>query len=152
LADLRGHLDLHDVPAPAVHLEITESVLMDDVEYSIESLAALKSTGVQVDVDDFGTGYSSLSYLKRLPLDGLKIDQSFVQGLGRDENDSAIVHAIVSLARALNLDVIAEGVETEAQGREVRGHGCRTAQGHLWSPGVPPAEAIELVTTAWGAP
>lgn len=146
LVDLCEHLDRHGLPASAVHLEITESVLMDDVEYSIESLVALKSIGVQIDVDDFGTAFSSLNYLKRLPIDGLKIDQSFVRGLGIDKNDSAITHAIVSLAQALDLSVIGEGVETEAQARQLAALGCHAAQGYLWSPAVTPAEALSLVT------
>jgi EAL domain-containing protein (putative c-di-GMP-specific phosphodiesterase class I) len=134
------------MPAGAVHLEITESVLMDDVEHSIESLVALKSIGVRIDVDDFGTGFSSLNYLKRLPIDGLKIDQSFVAGLGIDKNDSAITRAVVGLAQALDLTVIAEGVETEAQARQLIALGCQSAQGYLWSPPVPSDEAGGLVT------
>jgi diguanylate cyclase (GGDEF)-like protein/PAS domain S-box-containing protein len=145
LVDLREHLEGQGLPADAVHLEITESVLMDDVEYSIESLVALKSIGVQIDVDDFGTGFSSLNYLKRLPIDGLKIDQSFVAGLGIDKNDSAITHAIVSLAQALDLSVIAEGVETEDQARQLVALGCQSAQGHLWSAALPPADALALI-------
>jgi EAL domain-containing protein (putative c-di-GMP-specific phosphodiesterase class I) len=146
LVDLSEHLERHGLPAGAVHLEITESVLMDDVEYSIESLVALKSIGVQVDVDDFGTGFSSLNYLKRLPIDGLKIDQSFVAGLGIDKNDSAITHAVTSLAHALGLTVIAEGVETEAQARQLVALGCHSGQGYLWSRPVPADEAFALIT------
>jgi PAS domain S-box-containing protein/diguanylate cyclase (GGDEF)-like protein len=146
LVDLCEHLERHGLPAGAVHLEITESVLMDDVESSIESLVALKSIGVQIDVDDFGTGFSSLNYLKRLPIDGLKIDQSFVAGLGIDKNDSAITHAIARLADALDLAVIAEGVETEDQARQLVDLGCHSAQGYLWSRPVAPDEAFALIT------
>jgi EAL domain-containing protein (putative c-di-GMP-specific phosphodiesterase class I) len=122
-----------------VHLEITESVLMDDVEHSIETLTALKGLGVHFAVDDFGTGYSSLSYLRRLPIDTLKIDQSFVRGLGVAENDS-IVRAIVGLGRALGMGLLAEGVEEPGQLAALRALGCDVAQGFLWSPAVPAGE------------
>jgi diguanylate cyclase (GGDEF)-like protein/PAS domain S-box-containing protein len=123
-----------------VHLEITESVLMDDVEQSIETLTALKELGIHFAVDDFGTGYSSLSYLQRLPIDTLKIDQSFVRGLGVAENDSSIVRAIAGLGRALGMGLLAEGVENPRQLEELQALGCDAAQGFLWSPGVPAAE------------
>ncbi|MCW2609813.1 MAG: hypothetical protein QOC93_1557 [Actinomycetota bacterium] len=120
-----------------VHLEITESVLMDDVEQSIATLTSLKELGISFAVDDFGTGYSSLSYLKRLPIDTLKIDQSFIRGLGVVENDSSIVRAIIGLGRALGMGLVAEGVEEPAQLAELRALGCDVAQGFLWSPAVP---------------
>ncbi len=118
------------LPAHCLELEITESVLMKDARAAITMLEALKGVGVRLSVDDFGTGYSSLSYLKRFPVDTLKIDQSFTAGLGHDHDDTAIVKAIISLAEALNLTPIAEGVETALQAQELVDLGCGTAQGH----------------------
>jgi predicted signal transduction protein with EAL and GGDEF domain len=116
-----------------VELEITESVLMDDVEMSEETLGRLKTLGVKLVVDDFGTGYSSLSYLRRFPVDVLKVDQSFVDGLGHDTGDSAIVTAVVTLAHTLGLHAVAEGVETTDQLSELRRLDCDTAQGFYFA-------------------
>jgi EAL domain-containing protein (putative c-di-GMP-specific phosphodiesterase class I) len=109
--------------------EITESVIMQDAEATVETLRALKALGIGLAIDDFGTGYSSLAYLKRFPIDTIKIDQSFVDGLGEDAQDTAIVESIVALARALGLSVTAEGVETDAQRRRLRALGCERGQG-----------------------
>lgn len=119
-------------------LEITETTLMADAEVSMAVLGELRDLGVQLAVDDFGTGYSSLAYLKRFPVTVVKIDRSFVRGLGEDPDDTAIVGAIVSLARALNMDVTAEGVETELQLCELRRLGCRRVQGFLLARPEPP--------------
>ena len=117
------------------HLEITESVLMDDVEYSELTLTRLKALGVKLAVDDFGTGYSSLSYLRRFPVDSLKVDRSFVDGLGTEPGDSTIVAAVVNLAQTLGLVSIAEGVENVRQRDELEELGCDLAQGfHLAEP------------------
>lgn len=129
--------------ARALQLEITESVLMDDAESAIGMLRAFKAMGVRISVDDFGTGYSSLSYLKRFPIDVLKIDQSFVRGLPADEEDAAIVHAIIALARALRLTIVAEGVENAEQHEFLRTERCDRFQGFLFSPPLD-AEAIDL--------
>jgi diguanylate cyclase (GGDEF)-like protein/PAS domain S-box-containing protein len=117
------------IEASLLGLEITESVIMRDPVASTSALQALKEIGVRIAVDDFGTGYSSLAYLRRFPVDLLKVDQAFVQGLGRDPEDSAIVAAVVSLARTLGMEAIAEGVETDAQLAELRKLGCDMAQG-----------------------
>ena len=126
---------LHDAELEPRHLELemTESVLMDDAAATITILQKLKGLGLHLGVDDFGTGYSSLAYLRRFPVDVLKIDRSFVDGLGRDLEDSAIVAALVSLADTLGLTTIAEGVETELQRDSLLVLGCTRAQGYLFS-------------------
>jgi diguanylate cyclase (GGDEF)-like protein/PAS domain S-box-containing protein len=121
------------MPANQLQLEITESVLMDDVEASQETLVRLRGLGVRLGIDDFGTGYSSMSYLRRFPVDVLKVDRSFVDGLGHDASDSAIVNAIVTLAHTLGLAAVGEGVETYEQLAELRRLGCDFAQGYLIS-------------------
>lgn len=133
VAIVTEELEAAGLEPSALHLEITESVLMEDVERSVALLSQLRDTGVGLSVDDFGTGYCSLSYLKRLPLDVLKVDRSFVDGLGIDPNDSSIVDAITALGRALGLDVLAEGVEDDRQRLRLTELGCRFGQGFLWS-------------------
>jgi diguanylate cyclase (GGDEF)-like protein/PAS domain S-box-containing protein len=117
-------------PATSLKLEITEGVIMRDVETTIQTLWALKNLGIQIAIDDFGTGYSSLSYLKRLPLDVLKIDRSFINGIGCNAEDTAIVHAIMALARSLNLQVTGEGIETAEQAALLNAWGCDKGQGY----------------------
>ncbi|MCU1369837.1 MAG: diguanylate cyclase domain protein [Ilumatobacteraceae bacterium] len=131
-------------------LEITESVLMDEAARSERILHALKALGVKLSIDDFGTGYSSLSYLKRFPVDAVKIDRAFVDGLGEDAADSAIVDAVVRMADALQLDTIAEGVETPLQMRELIQLGCRSAQGYLFARPQPAAELLGMLEDAVG--
>ncbi len=114
-------------------LEITESVLMDDVGLAIATMVELHAIGVQISIDDFGTGYSSLAYLKRFPIDNLKIDQSFVCEITTDPNDAAIATSIIDLARNMNLNVIAEGIEEEVQRDFLYAKGCRCGQGYLFS-------------------
>jgi EAL domain-containing protein (putative c-di-GMP-specific phosphodiesterase class I) len=114
-------------------IELTESMLLQNVEDAIEKMAALKSHGVGFSLDDFGTGYSSLSYLKRLPLDQLKIDQSFVNDVLTNPNDAAIARTILALAQALDLQVVAEGVETEGQRNFLLLLGCKAFQGYLFA-------------------
>jgi EAL domain-containing protein (putative c-di-GMP-specific phosphodiesterase class I) len=117
-----------------VDVEITESLLMADVDASIRKLQALRDAGLGISLDDFGTGHSSLSYLSRLPIDILKIDRSFVHGMTEKAEDTSIVTTIVSLALALRLKVVAEGVETEEQAHLLRLLRCDQMQGYLFSP------------------
>lgn len=124
-------------------LEITESVLLEDGDTSAHVLRRLKSLGLRIGVDDFGTGFSSLTYLKRFPVDILKIDRSFVSGLGQDREDRAIVASVVDLAHAFGLTTIAEGVETPVQLAELRSLGCEQGQGYLWSRPLPAADVEE---------
>lgn len=137
VAQVMGALQRHGVDPALLKLELTESLLLDDIEKIIATMNALTSLGVQLSLDDFGTGYSSLQYLKRLPLDQLKIDQSFVQDIEADNDDKAIVHTIIAMARNLNLDVIAEGVENEEQRKILLDSGCTHCQGYLFSKPVP---------------
>ena len=125
-------------------LEVTESVLIEDPESSIRKLTELKDLGVQIAVDDFGTGYSSLEYLRRLPVDCVKIDRSFVRGLPDSSEDSAIVSAVIELGHTLRLSVTAEGVETKEQLHNLQGAGCDTAQGFLFYRPEPPESVDKL--------
>ncbi|MCU1586742.1 MAG: diguanylate cyclase/phosphodiesterase with and sensor(s) [Frankiales bacterium] len=129
-------------------LEMTETVLMRDAVQALEVLEALKALGVSLSIDDFGTGYSSLSYLKRFPVDVLKIDRSFVDGVGSDPEDQAIVQAIVALAGSMGMGTVAEGLETTVQQQALRDLGCRSAQGYLLGRPVP-AEAISALLRAF---
>ena len=119
-----------------LELELTESILVQDAQEALHRLQALAELGVKLAIDDFGTGYSSLAYLKRFPIGRLKIDRSFIQGLPVDESDAGIVRAIANMARALRLELIAEGVETEAQRQFMLQVGCEQYQGFLASPAV----------------
>ena len=119
-----------------LELELTESILIQDAQDAMLRLQALAQLGVKLAIDDFGTGYSSLAYLKRFPIGRLKIDRSFISGLPDEESDAAIVKAIVNMARALHLEVVAEGVETEAQRAFLEQSGCDHCQGFLFAPGL----------------
>ena len=126
-------------------LEITETVMVRDADALTEILRALKALGVRLVLDDFGTGYSSLSYLTRLPLDVLKVDRSFVDGLGNEPRDTAITETIIAMSRALSLDVVAEGVETSEQVNELSRLGCTLAQGFHFSGAVPALEITDAL-------
>jgi EAL domain-containing protein (putative c-di-GMP-specific phosphodiesterase class I) len=132
------------LPPEALEIEITESVAMRNVARSAEILRGLRDLGVRISLDDFGTGYSSLSYLRTLPVDTVKLDQSFVRDVTTDPGDAAIATAIIAMAHSLGLRVVAEGVETEEQLSFLRGQGCDTVQGFLFGHAVP-AEQLELL-------
>jgi EAL domain-containing protein (putative c-di-GMP-specific phosphodiesterase class I) len=125
----------------ALQLEMTERAVMDDAEYSIGKLKKLKSQGVSLAIDDYGMGYSCLHYLKRMPVDYLKIDRSFITGLAEDPGDEAIVSGTIGLAHALGLKVIAEGVETEEQLAKLKELGCDFGQGYHFAKPLPSEEA-----------
>lgn len=129
------------LPAKFLELELTESLLVDNVKHAVETMYELKDMGTKLVIDDFGTGYSSLSYLKQFPVDKLKIDRSFISELVNRENDAAITKAIINLGHSLNLEVLAEGVETELQRDFIMQHGCDYAQGYYFAM---PQKAEEL--------
>ena len=131
--DFAEQLAVHQAPPSWLELEITESAVMVDAAAGLDMLHRLSGMGLKLSIDDFGTGYSSLAYLKRLPVQAVKIDKSFVMGMAKDENDRAIVNTGIDLAHNLGLQVVAEGVDEEALLRQLRGRGCDVAQGHYIS-------------------
>ncbi len=132
VSDVRMAVVEHGIDPGLLHLEITESMLQQDIELTRAKLIDLSADGIHIELDDFGTGYSSMAYLKSLPIDVLKIDQSFVLGVLEDGRDEAIVRAVISLAHALELDIVAEGVETTDHFEALRNLGCEYFQGYLW--------------------
>jgi diguanylate cyclase (GGDEF)-like protein len=142
---VRGALSMARLEPRFLELELTESAVMQDAETSVQIMRRLSDLGVRISVDDFGTGYSSLSYLRRLPLDKLKIDRSFIREIVTSRDDAQIVRAIVSLAHSLHLKVIAEGVETQEQLTFLRSLGCDQYQGYLCSPPLPAMEFLTLL-------
>jgi EAL domain-containing protein (putative c-di-GMP-specific phosphodiesterase class I) len=147
VADL---LERTGVDRGSLSLEITETVLMRDAEQALGVLRSLKELGVGVSVDDFGTGYSSLTYLKRFPVDILKIDRSFVDGLGSDPDDLAIVQTTVALAASLGMTSVAEGIETAAHLAVLKQVGCDHGQGYLFSRPCPAEGLTALLRTGFG--
>jgi EAL domain-containing protein (putative c-di-GMP-specific phosphodiesterase class I) len=131
-----------NVDRARLEFEITESAVMNSPERTAEILRSLKARGLTLSIDDFGTGYSSLSYLRMFPVDILKIDQSFVRGIGTPEGDTRIVKAIVALAHSLDLTVVAEGVETRAQLDFLKKLNCDLVQGYFYSPPLPVGELL----------
>jgi diguanylate cyclase (GGDEF)-like protein/PAS domain S-box-containing protein len=143
-----GVLAVSGIPPQLLELELTESILVHDVDEALARLHALARLGVRLSIDDFGTGYSSLAYLKRFPIGKLKIDRSFVTGLPGDEADAGIVRAILQMARALGMKVIAEGVETEVQRQFLAGAGCDEFQGWLYAPALDPLSFEQRLVAA----
>ncbi|MEW6445016.1 MAG: EAL domain-containing protein, partial [Pseudomonadota bacterium] len=139
-------LEASGLPPSCLELELTESVLLKDYAQSLVVMERLRRLGVKMSIDDFGTGYSSLAYLKQLPVDRLKIDRTFVRDVLGDPDDAAITQAVISLGHILGLDVLAEGVETEAQLAFLREHGCDEFQGYVFSRPLS-AEAFERLLT-----
>jgi len=133
---------LHDtgLDPRALTLEITESALMRDALTAVDRLRALKTLGITLAIDDFGTGYSSLSYLRQFPIDVLKIDRSFVNGMVESVEGGALIHTMVQLGQALRLRTVAEGIETEEQLRHLQDEGCRDGQGYLFARPISPSE------------
>jgi diguanylate cyclase (GGDEF)-like protein/PAS domain S-box-containing protein len=152
VARVAGVLKGSGLDAKHLELEVTESLIMQDVDLAVSTMAELRRLGVQLSIDDFGTGYSSLSALKSFPVSRLKIDKSFIDGLLADENDRAVANAIISLGRTLNLRVIAEGVETEAQAALLRNINCDEMQGYLFSKPRPASEIEDLLRATSGRP
>jgi EAL domain-containing protein (putative c-di-GMP-specific phosphodiesterase class I) len=143
---VRGAIEMHGLEASQLELELTESAIMEDVEEARGVLDRLKARGIQISVDDFGTGYSSLAYLRRLPLDRLKIDRSFVNDVTDDPEDAVITTAIIGMAKTLGLKTLAEGIETPSQLAFFRERGCDEAQGFLLAKPMPSEELL-----AWWA-
>ena len=142
---VKAALSAGPVSGASVTLELTESVLMKDSPTTVEKLNALRALGVHLAIDDFGTGYSSLSYLGRFPIETIKIDKSFTEGVAEGPEESALARAVIKLADTLGMKSIAEGVETQAQVEQLAGFGCRVGQGFLFSPAVPPQELEALL-------
>lgn len=145
VTQIQAMLSRYNVKPKRLKLELTESLLLESVNNIVTSMVALEAIGVQFSLDDFGTGYSSLQYLKMLPLNQLKIDQSFVRDLVVDINDRSIVQTIIAMAGSLGFEVIAEGVETEAQKAILLNKGCRHFQGYLFGKPMPIEQFDELL-------
>jgi diguanylate cyclase (GGDEF)-like protein len=146
LDEVMGILKESGLPASQLMLEITESIMMDEEPATLATLSALRRLGVHLALDDFGTGYSALNYLKRFPVDTIKIDRSFVHGIGDRPEDTAIVQAVVTVAKSLQLRVAAEGIETEEQAEQLRAMGCDYGQGFFFARPLPAAKIPSLIT------
>jgi diguanylate cyclase (GGDEF)-like protein/PAS domain S-box-containing protein len=150
VSDINRVLEETGLEPHSLKLEITESTGLDNTESTVTTLRELKAAGIQIAIDDFGTGYSALSYLKHYPVDSLKLDRSFISGLGRSLEDTAIIHAVIAFARTLSLKVIAEGIETAEQLAELRDLGCNWGQGYYFSKPLPASAARDLLVERTG--
>jgi EAL domain-containing protein (putative c-di-GMP-specific phosphodiesterase class I) len=135
----------YSLEAELINLEITESMIIDDITHTANAMNELRNIGINFSIDDFGTGYSNLNYLKLLPLDIIKIDQSFVRDILKDQSSIAIVQTILSMAKQLNLTTIAEGVETQHQLEALKKMGCHVYQGYLYSPPIKAEQFQQLL-------
>jgi EAL domain-containing protein (putative c-di-GMP-specific phosphodiesterase class I) len=149
VAEISDILELTGLPAERLELEITESILLDEGETSAAVLRALRDLGVRLVLDDFGTGYSSLSYLRRLPLDTIKIDRSFIDGLDSDDANLPIVQAVIALAHGLGIEVVAEGIETAGQLGILRELVCDRGQGYYYARPQPPEKLAALLAAGF---
>ena len=147
---VREALEQTGLDPKCLQLELTETAIIDLRPNTLQQLESIRDLGVQIGLDDFGTGYASLTHLSRLPLNFVKIDRSFVGGLGTDQADERIVSAVVDLAANLGLRSIAEGVETQDQLDRLRDHGCDQAQGYLFARPLPPKDVPSAIQhPAW---
>ena len=137
VSQVHGSVLRYNINPELLKLEPTESILLQHIDDTVATMNELKMIGIHFALDDFGTGFSSLQYLKKLPLNQLKIDQSFVRDIVSDANDQAIIRTIIAMAQSLNLETIAEGVETEEQQRILEAEGCNLYQGYLFGKPVP---------------
>jgi EAL domain-containing protein (putative c-di-GMP-specific phosphodiesterase class I) len=149
VGDVAEALEISGLRSSCLVLEMTESIMMEDVEAATETLRELKGLGVRIAIDDFGTGYSSLSYLRRFPVDVLKMDRSFLSDLGHELEDVTVVSAVIKLAKAMGLEVVAEGIEKTAQLTQLRGLDCEFAQGFLFARPLP-HEAVSALLARVG--
>jgi predicted signal transduction protein with EAL and GGDEF domain len=140
LDDVCSGLESTGFPAELLIVEITETCLMRDARGALRQLNALKSLGVRIAIDDFGTGYSSLAYLQQFPVDSLKIDRSFISGIGKSPEGDSLIHTLIQLGKALNLETLAEGIEEDGQLAQLRGEKCDVGQGYLFARPVAPEE------------
>jgi EAL domain-containing protein (putative c-di-GMP-specific phosphodiesterase class I) len=152
LADIDSIVAETRMEPSLLQLEITESMVMQNVERAIRLLEAIRSRGVRLAIDDFGTGYSSMSLMKKFPVDTIKIDRSFVRDLAQSPADRAIATAIIAMGKALGLTVVAEGVETSEQDKFLRDRSCDELQGYLFSKPVPPEEIPGILLTRRSSP
>lgn len=139
-------LDENGVEGKYLELEMTESLIMQDVNLAVATMKELQALGVQLSIDDFGTGYSSLSALKTFPVSRLKIDRSFIENVANDKDDQAVTSAVISLGQNLNMRVVAEGVETAEQLRFLTDHNCDEAQGHYYCKAVSPQALAQMLS------
>jgi EAL domain-containing protein (putative c-di-GMP-specific phosphodiesterase class I) len=151
LEDVCFALEKSGFPPELLIVEITETCLMSNAKSALVQLNSLKSLGVRIAIDDFGTGYSSLAYLQQFPVDSLKIDRSFISGMGKSTEGDTLIHTLIQLGKALNLETLAEGIEERDQLAQLQGEQCDVGQGYLFARPVPPQE-IEKFLTPIGTP